>query len=136
MSAYDKVPGGQGPLTVYVKFPGVDGRSTEVSHLKWIETLSWHWDLAQTSGPGGGQADPEYRKCSFTMEYDAASAKLFGKAQSGAPIADVRVDFTRDMGKAKRTVMRVVLADVRIHGVSGEPSLVQMDYRKIQSERV
>jgi type VI protein secretion system component Hcp len=136
MSPYDKVPGSQGPITAYVKIPDVQGRSAEISHLKWIETLSWHWDLAQTSGPGGSQVVPEYRECSFSMEYDAASSALFFKAQSGERIADVRVDFTRDMGKAKRTVMKVVLADVRILSVGGEPPLVRMDYRKVQSERV
>jgi type VI protein secretion system component Hcp len=125
MSAYDKVPGVQGPTTTYIKIPGVQGSSTEISHLKWIETLSWDWPVA-----------PEFRECSFTMKFDAATQQLIVKAQSGEQISDVRVDITRDVGKLKRTVTKIVLADVLIVSVEGNPPSVRLNYQKVAWENV
>ena len=138
MSAHDKVAGGQGPVTAYVKIPGVDGRSTEISHLKWIETLSWRWGpVPSAGGPSGGGGPGEVV---FTMAADAAAQQLAQRALTGEPIAEVRVDFTRDMGKTKRTVMKCVMAGVRIHsgvGLGGRHGVqFSMAYQKIQSESV
>jgi hypothetical protein len=112
--------------------PGVQGNSTEVSHLKWIEALSYHWAIGQ----GIGGPTPEYRNFDFTMEWHTAAQKLFSRAQTAEFIPEVRVDITRNTGRVQHTVMRGLLSDVHVLRAGGNPVEVTIAYRKIESERV
>jgi type VI protein secretion system component Hcp len=126
MSASEKVPD-----RAYVKVPDVEGRSTEISHLKWIETLSWSWGVGQFGDPPAAKRN----EFTFTMEWEPATQKLIHLAQSGQRVADVRVDLTRQMGKAQRIVVRMVFGEVRVITVgSGSPVPVLMSYEKVQAE--
>jgi type VI protein secretion system component Hcp len=124
-------------MGAYVKVPGVQGNSTEVSHLKWIETLSFHWGIGQGLSGGGGGPTPEDRRCDFTMKWHTAAQHLFSLAQSGAIIPEVRVDFTRNTGKSERTFVTCLLHNVHIaQAGGGDPVLVTMEYAQVKSERV
>lgn len=74
-------------VDMFLKIEGIDGGSTDKSHDKWIDLLSFSWGLSQEgsgqTGHGSGAGKVAIQDFSFVKKVDTASPKLMQAACEG-----------------------------------------------------
>jgi len=127
--AASKAPGGAKP-TVFAKFDGIDGESTNSKYAKNVELIYFKELLSQptstgyTSAQGSGTTGRAvFGPCIMAATVSAATPKFLLAAANGDKIAKVTVGFVIPTGKEMTEYMQVELAPVTIVGhVLSEPA--------------
>ena len=88
----------------FLKLDGIDGESTDQKHKEWIEVLSFHWGVSNTShasGGGGGAGKVSFNDFSFVHKLDKATPKLFVSCCTGEHIKDATFTVRDSKGGGK-----------------------------------
>ncbi len=101
----------------YIKLEGIDGESSDKSHSKWIEVLSFSHGSQQTvtigratDVTGRGQFAPFV----FTHLVDKATPKIQQYTMSGMNISKATFNVCRAIAGAQTNVYEVTLENVKI----------------------
>jgi type VI secretion system secreted protein Hcp len=107
----------------FLKIAGIDGESTDAAHTAWIEILSFHHGLAQSSVGTQASAHGAYTSgrvdmSDFTVvkSIDKASPLLALACCKGDHVDDVTVELCR-AGGDKQKYMEYKLVDVLVASV-------------------
>ncbi len=101
----------------FLKIKGIDGESTDKSHGKEIDILSWSWGASNTgshsSGGGGGAGKVSFQDFSFAMRVNKASPKLLLACASGDHIAEALLT-CRKAGKTQQEYLKIKFHEIHI----------------------
>lgn len=105
-------------MAIFSKYDGVDGESTDATHDKWIDVLSFDWGAEQ---PGAGSRGQSRRRGSVQVEdlvlaidYEKASPKLLEGCLNGRIFPKLEIELTTAAGGSRATYLRYELANVLV----------------------
>jgi type VI secretion system secreted protein Hcp len=112
---------------IFVRVQGIDGDSTEVGHVNWIEALAFGGGVTNpesaVSAGGGTTGRPTFSDVSILKRIDRASPALFLAAAKGSHVASVDIDFVKLGGSRPTTYYKIRLSQVVISGVRTNASV-------------
>jgi type VI secretion system secreted protein Hcp len=88
----------------FIKIDGIPGESTDDKHKDWIEVLSYHWGVSQTStatrssAGGAGSQRADFSDFSIVKALDKASPLLALQCANGTAIKQVILELCRAGG--------------------------------------
>lgn len=101
----------------FLKIKGIDGESTDKSHGKEIDILSWSWGASNagshSSGGGGGAGKVSFQDFSFAMRINKASPKLLLACASGDHIPEALLT-CRKAGKTQQEYLKIKFSEIHI----------------------
>jgi type VI secretion system secreted protein Hcp len=101
----------------FLKIKGIDGESTDKSHGKEIDILSWSWGASNagshSSGGGGGAGKVSFQDFSFAMRVNKASPKLLLACASGDHIPEALLT-CRKAGKTQQEYLKIKFSEIHI----------------------
>ena len=101
----------------FLKIKGIDGESTDKSHGKEIDILSWSWGASNagshSSGGGGGAGKVSFQDFSFAMRVNKASPKLLLSCASGDHIPEALLT-CRKAGKTQQEYLKIKFSEIHI----------------------
>jgi type VI secretion system Hcp family effector len=106
----------------YVKITGINGNSSDASHIGWIEitqvVLPMHSSRAQSDGASGGTRR-QLDSFSFNKMVDASSAALYQAAAKNTKIPEVKLDITKldEDTKMERKILEARFEDTWVLAV-------------------
>jgi type VI secretion system secreted protein Hcp len=77
-------------VDMFIKIDTIDGESTDKTHGKEIDVLSWSWGASQSGSMamGGGAGKVSMQDFTFTKSLDKSSPKLFEALATGKHLKD------------------------------------------------
>jgi type VI secretion system secreted protein Hcp len=111
--------GSPGSYAIFIDITGIQGESTDATHVHWIEALSYSHGISQpSSGVSGGRTSgiAEHQDFTITKELDKASPKLALYCCNGTHIEEVTIELCYTDGDRDR-FMEFVLTDVMVTSV-------------------
>jgi len=103
----------------FLKIEGVEGESTDKTHGKEIDVLSWSWGASQSGsmamGGGGGAGKVSMQDFSFTKSVDKSSPKLFEALATGKHLKEVKLTLR---GSSQVEYLTITLSDVMVSSYS------------------
>jgi type VI secretion system secreted protein Hcp len=119
--------------SVFLKFDGIDGESTQAGHDKWIEVLSFNHGLSMpmTSAHSGGAAKaqhtPVFQDFTISKYLDKTSVTLNLKCAGGVEIPKINVHVLTSAQAGEAPVVRMewefekcFLSSIAIGGGTGD----------------
>lgn len=101
----------------FLKIDGIEGESTDKSHGKEIDILSWSWGESNSGssayGGGGGAGKVSMQDFSFAMHVNKASPKLILACASGQHIKSGLLT-CRKAGKEQQEYLKIKFTDLLI----------------------
>ncbi len=101
----------------FIKIDGIDGESSDKSHGKWIEVLSFEHGSQQNIGVGRStdvSGRGQFLPFSFTHLVDKATPKLQQFCMNAQKIAKVQFQVCRAVAGAQVPVYEITLENVKI----------------------
>ena len=129
----------------FLQIDGIEGESTDQSHLNEIDVLSWSWGETnagtQAYGGGGGAGKVSMQDFNFVMTYNKASPKLMLACATGQHIPGA-VLTCRKAGGEQQEYLIVTFTDLLISsyqtgGSSGDVvpvDQISFNYTKVEFE--
>ena len=101
----------------FLKIEGVEGESTDASHGKEIDVLSWSWGETNSGahgfGGGGGAGKVSMQDFNFVMNFNKASPKLMLKCAIGEHIPEATLTCRKAGGKQEE-YLKIKFTDLLI----------------------
>jgi len=108
-------------VDMFLKMDGVEGESTDKTHGKEIDVLSWSWGASQSgsmaAGGGGGAGKVSMQDLSITKHIDKSSPKLFEALATGKHLKEAKL-VLRSAGGSQVEYLVITLSDVLVSGYS------------------
>jgi len=108
----------------YILFPGIDGKSTDGAHARWMDIESFSQAESGAGAKGGvhGGRDKEQvtlTEYNFTKKMDKASGDLMRAVAKGTPFPKVTLEVARQLpGGWQHIVLEYVFEGVMISSYS------------------
>jgi len=108
-------------VDMFLKMDGVEGESTDKTHGKEIDVLSWSWGASQSgsmaAGGGGGAGKVSMQDLSITKHIDKSSPKLFEALATGKHLKEAKL-VLRSAGGSQVEYLVITLSDVLVSSYS------------------
>jgi type VI secretion system secreted protein Hcp len=111
----------------FLKLDGIDGESTDETHVKWIEVESFSWGVSNpttisstTGGAGAGKAIPS--DFSLVIPVSSASPKIFLKVVSGQFIDSATLSARKAGGRGSTEFLKYDFDTVFVSSLTTEGS--------------
>ena len=103
---------------MFLKLDGIDGESTDDSHVKWIEVESFSWGVTQSGtlafGGGGGAGKAQFQDFHFVTNTSKASPLLFKSCATGEHIKEATLTVRKSGGDRPQDYLHIKMNDVLI----------------------
>jgi type VI secretion system secreted protein Hcp len=102
---------------IYADFDGIDGESTDDNHDKWVDILSFSFNLHKPSASVGAtrrRGDVVLEDIILVKRIDKATPKLQEAVAMGRVIAVVEIEFTKRVDGMEVTYLRYELKNVMV----------------------
>ena len=108
-------------VDMFIKIDTIDGESTDKTHGKEIDVLSWSWGASQSGsmamGGGGGAGKVSMQDFTFTKSLDKSSPKLFEALATGQHLKEAKL-VLRGAGGSQVEYLVITLSDVLVSSYS------------------
>jgi type VI secretion system secreted protein Hcp len=106
-------------VDMFIKIDTIDGESTDKTHGKEIDVLSWSWGASQSGsmamGGGGGAGKVSMQDFTFTKSLDKSSPKLFEALATGKHLKEAKLVLR---GSSSMEYLVITFSDVLISSYS------------------
>ena len=107
-------------VDMFLKMDGVEGESTDKTHGKEIDVLSWSWGASQSGSMamgGAGAGKVVMQDFHFTKSVDKSSPKLFEALATGKHLKEAKL-VLRSAGGSQVEYLVITLSDVLVSSYS------------------
>jgi type VI secretion system secreted protein Hcp len=104
-------------VDMFIKIDTIDGESTDKTHGKEIDVLSWSWGASQSGSMamGGGAGKVSMQDFTFTKSLDKSSPKLFEALATGKHLKEAKLVLR---GSSSMEYLVITFSDVLISSYS------------------
>jgi len=114
---YTGAPLGAPAYDLFLRIEGVDGESTDASHLKWVDVLEYSWGIEEVSGgTSRTTGSMEHLNLAVTKTLDKTSPSMAVKCSKFEVIPTVVLAICQ-AGGDRAQIMRYTLEDVYVKSV-------------------
>ena len=107
-------------VDMFIKIDTIEGESTDKTHGKEIDVLSWSFGASQSgsmAGGGGGAGKVSMQDFTFTKSFDKSSPKLFEALATGQHLKEAKL-VLRSAGGSQLEYLVITFSDVLISSYS------------------
>lgn len=107
-------------VDIFLKVDGIKGESTDKTHEKEIDILSWTWGATNSGsfhmGPGGGAGKANVSDLTVQKYVDASSTEFMNHCLTGKHIAEAKLT-VRKAGGSPLEYLVITIKDILVTGV-------------------